>query len=102
VLVAFEDTYRAYREIAAACLRIIYDCEVETCTIGALEGEIERLRPKVVICDGLADVEEKGVFAWIELSVDPAEPTKVRLGKRRWELTNPDLQDLIEIIDQVE
>jgi hypothetical protein len=101
VLVAFEDTYRAYREIVAVGLRILHRYEVETSTIEALEGEIFRFRPKVVICYGHEDVGEEGVFGWIELSVNPAEPTKVRLGKRRWELTNPDLEELAEIIEQV-
>jgi len=100
--VAFEDTYRAYREVLAAGLRMLHHYEVETSTIEALEGEIVRFRPKVVICYGHEDVGRQDVFVWIELSVNLAEPTKVRLGKRCWELTNPDLEELAEIIEQVE
>ena len=99
---ALEDNYRAYREVLAVGLRMLYHYEVETRTIEALEGEIERFRPDVVVCYGHEDVGEEGVFGWIGLNVNPAKPTKVRLGRRRWELTNPDLEELAEIIGQVE
>ena len=102
MLVAFEDNYRAYREVVAVGLRILHHYEVETCAIETLEGEIERFRPKVVICYGHEDVGEESVFGWIGLDVNPSEPTKVRVGERRWELTNPDLEELAEIIGQVE
>jgi hypothetical protein len=101
--VAFEDDYRAYREVLAVGLRILLDrYEVATSTMGALEEEIERFRPKVVICGGPENVEAAGVLGWIELDVNPTEPTKVRLGECRWELTNPDLDALVGVLRRAE
>ena len=103
VLVAFEDDYRAYREVLAVGLRILHDrYEVTTSTIGELEEVIQRFRPDVVICGGPEDAEAADVFGRIELNVDPTERTKVRLGACRWESTNPDLEALAGIIRKAE
>ena len=76
--------------------------EATTSTIGELEEAIQRFRPDVVICGGPEDAEAADVLGWIELNVYPTEPTKVRLGACRWELTNPDLGALIEIVRKAE
>jgi hypothetical protein len=103
VLVAFEDDYRAYREVIAVGLRILHDqIEATTSTIGELEEVIQRFRPDVVICGGPEDAEAADVFGRIELNVDPTERTKVRLGACRWESTNPDLEALAGIIRKAE
>ena len=103
VLVAFEDDYRAYREVLAVGFRILHDqYEVTTSTIGELEEAIQRFRPDVVICGGPEDAEAAGVLGWIELNVDPTKPTKVRLGACRWEQTNPDLEALAGILSKAE
>ena len=103
VLVAFEDGYRAYREVLAAGLRILYDrYEVATSTVEALAEQIERFRPDVVICGGPEDAVVAGVSCWIELNVVPTEPTKVRLGESRWEQTNPELEALVGIIEKTD
>jgi hypothetical protein len=103
VLVVFEDGYRAYREVIAAGLRILHEqYEVETSTLEGLAEQLERVRPDVVICGGPEDVEGAGVSCWIELNLDPTEPTKVRLGECRWELHNPQLEMLVGIIEKAD
>jgi hypothetical protein len=102
ILVAIEDDYRAYRETIKAGLQILRP-RAETKSVGleALEEEIERFEPQVVICSGRKAVDKGGRLAWIELSLDPTSPTKISVGQRRWERTNSTLEDLLEVIDEV-
>jgi hypothetical protein len=102
VLVALEDDYRVYRETIAAVLRVLRPgAEVESTAIEALEEELERFDPQVVICNGHKEVESGIGLAWIELSLDPAVPTKISFGSCSLERTNPGLKELLEVIDEL-
>jgi hypothetical protein len=102
VLVAFEESYRIYRETIAAALRVLrLETEVKSTTLEELEGELERFDPEVVICSGHKEVEPGIRLAWIELSMDPILPTKISVGGRHFERTNPTVEDLLEIIEEV-
>jgi hypothetical protein len=102
VLVAFEESYRTYRETIAVTLRILRpEVEVKSTTLETLEGELERFDPQVVICSGHKEVESGTRLAWIELSVDPTMPTKFSVGGRRFERTNPTMEALLEVIEEV-
>ena len=102
VLVALEDDYRAYRETIAAVLRILRPhAEVESTTLEALEDELKRFDPQVVICGAHEDVEPDGRPAWIELSLDPTQPTKISVGGRYLERTSPSVEELLDVIDAV-
>ncbi len=99
---ALEDDYRAYRETLASALRVLRpSAEVESTTIEALEEELERFDPQVVICSGHKDVELRGTFAWVELSLDPTRPTRISVGGRSLERTNPTVENLLSVIDGV-
>ncbi len=100
---AFEDDYRVYRETIAAVLRVLrLGAEVESTAIEALEEELERFDPQVVICcGGHEGVEPDGRPAWIELSLDPTRPTVVSVGSCSLELTNPRVEELLEVIDEL-
>jgi hypothetical protein len=101
--VALEENYRVYRETIAIGLQILRpDIKAETATLEALEKELERFDPKVVICSGHEKVESEGIFAWIELSLDPTQPTKISVSERYLERTNPTLKELIETINEFE
>jgi hypothetical protein len=101
-LVAFEESYRTYRETIAAALRVLRpETEVKSTTLEELEGELERFDPQVVICSGHKEVESGTRLIWIELSVDPLMPTKISVGGRHFEQTNPTVEELLEIIDEV-
>ncbi len=104
VLVALEDDYRVYRETIAAVLRVLRPAaEVESTAIEALEEELERFDPQVVICCGGHEGVEPpdGRAAWIELSLDPTRPTVVSVGSCSLELTNPRVEELLEVIDEL-
>ena len=102
VLVAFEEDYRTYRETIAIGLQILRpNIEVEAVSLEALESELERSVPQVVISSGHEEEESASRAAWIELSLDPTQPSKIRVGARHLEQTNPTLRELVEIIDDL-
>ena len=102
ILVALEDDYRVYRDTITASLQILRP-RAETKSVGleALEDEIERFEPQVVICSKHKAVNLGGSIGWIELSLDPASPTKISVRGRCFEHTNPTLEDLLAVIDVV-
>jgi len=100
-LIAFEPEYRAYQGVIAAAIRVLRPhIEVETTDLDALEEEIQRLDPQLVICSrsNAADLSDR--LAWVELSMDPMQPTRVSIGGRYSERTNPTLEGLLEVIDE--
>jgi hypothetical protein len=104
VLVAFEDDYRAYREVIATGIRVLRP-SAEVCTINpaGLEVEIKHFEPQVIIStqpEAAADTYD--VPAWIELNIDPLLPSKIRVDDCRWESTNPTLDVLFDVFDKVE
>jgi hypothetical protein len=102
VLVALEDNYRLYREMLAAALRIRRaGAEVESAPLEALEEELERFDPRVIICSGSKDVKPNGGRVWIDLSLGSALPAKVITGHGGgYELANTTLERLLEVIDE--
>ena len=100
---ALEDDYRVYRETIAAGLRILRPhAEVKSVSLEAFEEDLERFDPQIVICSSHKDLESNGSRTWIELSLDPTQPTKISAGGRYLERTNPSLRELLEIIDESE
>ena len=80
ILVAFEDLYRAYREVIAASIQVLRpQLEVTSTNLAELEGELARLDPQVVISslDKPAGVGE-GV-AWAKVTIDFAPQSEVTL-----------------------
>jgi hypothetical protein len=101
--VVFEGDYRAYRDVIAAGIRILRPrVEVETADLEALEEEVARFEPQVLICSRPKPVDSGVRPVWVELPMDPTQPTKVSVGGRFCERTNPTLEELLGIIDKVE
>src|SRR5215208_3174459 len=102
VLVAIEDDYRLYREMLAAVLRIKRtDAKVQSATLESLEEELERFDPQVIICSGHKDVKSNSGRVWIELSLGSVLSARVSTGHGSgYELANPTLEGLLEIIDE--
>ncbi len=78
------------------------DTEVAAGGLDLLEGELARLDPEVVVCSRPQPAGSGVRPAWVELPLDPTRPTKVSLGGRRSESTNPTLEVLLAVIDEVE
>jgi hypothetical protein len=101
ILVALEDDYRAYREVIAAALHVLRP-HVEVATIGldTLKEEVTRFDPHVVISDLPATAGFGERLAWVQLSLDPTQPTKLWLDEGYVERKNPTLEVLLEAVDQ--
>ena len=76
--------------------------EVDTSSFEGLGESIERFDPHLVICSQPNTVDPRRRPAWIELSLDPLQPSKICVGGRYSERTNPTLDVLLEFIDEVE
>jgi hypothetical protein len=75
---------------------------VRCTSLEALEEELERFDPQVVICSGHKDLESNGSRTWIELSLDPTQPTKISAGGRYLERVNPSVSELLEFVGEFE
>ena len=102
VLVAFDEAYRAYGEfLAAAIRRARPHLEAKAVLWDALEEELHHSDPYLVICS--PPVPENPVSsreAWVELSVDPQQPSRIRLGEQRLEKLNPSLEEMLWVVDE--
>ncbi len=103
VLVAFEDDYRAYREVIAVGIRVLRPrAEVRITNSDALQEEVKRYEPHVVICDRPEVANPNNVIARINLSLDSLRPSRIRVGDPQWESTNPALDVLLGVLDEAE
>lgn len=101
ILVAIDEEYRSYREVIAGAIGAVRpQFEVASAGVGALDEELKRFDPHLVICSLPATSAES--IAWVELSLDPLQPSVVCIGGRCTEVRNPVLDTLLEVIDQVE
>ena len=103
ILLAFEDEYRAYMEAMAAALRTFRsDVEVALTDGRSLEAELERFDPQLLISSPPLPenpVDEE-LLARIELSPEPEQASRFRVGERRWEATNPTLGEILPVVDE--
>ena len=103
VLVAFEDDYRSYREVIAAGIHVLRPrTEVETAPMGELEEQIERFDPQLVVCSRPNSLASCRCAAWVELPLDPTRSTKICVAGRYSKRSNPAIDVLIAVIDEVE
>lgn len=102
VLLSFEEEYRLYMEAMAAAIREFRsDAEVAVAEAGELEAQMERFDPHLVITS--PPVPENPVderLTRVELSPDANQPSRFRVGERRWESTNPTLGEILPVIDE--
>jgi hypothetical protein len=76
--------------------------KVESAELGALGDYIERFDPQLVISTHPNSVDPGGRPAWVELSLETFQPAKVCVGGRYSERTNPTLDVLLGVIDELE
>ena len=102
VLLSFEEKYRVYGQAMAAAIRQ-FRPEVEVAVVNGedLEEEAERFDPQLVICSPPASVGPvDNRLARIELSPEPDQPSRFRVGERQWETTNPTLGEIFPVVDE--
>jgi hypothetical protein len=102
ILLSFEEKYRVYGQAMAAAIRQFRpDVEVAVVDEENLEEEAERFDPQLVITS--PPVPENPVderLARIELSPEPDQPSRFRVGDRHWESTNPVLDEIFPVVDE--
>jgi hypothetical protein len=101
--VAIEDDYRVYRETIAAGIKVLRPhVQVATVRLEALEAEMTRFDPHVVICSRPTTARPGGQVAWVELSLEPTRPSVICVGGRYSKRHNPSVDVLLEVIDEAE
>jgi hypothetical protein len=102
VLISFEDGFHAYRDTIAAAIRIVRpNAEVVTVEPVDIRETVKRIRPDVVIGSPLTMADVEGVPAWVDLSLDPAKPSRVNVNGCYSETVNPTLDKLLVVMDEV-
>ena len=103
IVIAFEDTFRAYKGALAAAIQILRpDAEVKTVELEELRGMVENFEPDIVIGSEFNEEDVRGVPGWVELSLDPTMATRIGVCGNYSEIVNPTLDKLLIIIEEVE
>ncbi|MCA1703772.1 MAG: hypothetical protein LC808_11125 [Actinobacteria bacterium] len=101
VLIATEEEHRAYREMIGEALRQMRPrVEVSVVESSEVDEKLVRLDPDVVVRGASGPLDSADCLAWIELSLEPDRPSKIRLEGRCWETANPGIADLLSVVDE--
>ena len=93
ILVAFEDVYRAYREVIAAGIHVMRpQHEVASSGLEDLQGEIARWDPLLVVCSQGKPAGISPEVAWVEAPIEAFPRTSGLMT----------LEKLLTLIDDLE
>ena len=99
VLVAIEP--RSYQEAIGAVIRDLRPrLEVRMIEPEALEAEVARSEPEVVIGYLPESATTGARIAWAEFRPYEEPAARIRAGTRRWELRDVSLEDLLFVVDE--
>src|ERR671928_642909 len=99
--VLFANAPRSYRQAMAAAIGTLRpDVEVLTRDPEALDLEVERLRPDVVVCSRVTSLVERRASVWVDLYPDGDRMATVSIAGRRTSTAGLQLEDLLSIVDQ--
>ncbi len=92
---------RSYRQAIACVLRELRPClEVAETEPGALDRELRRSVPQLVICSHATPAVQGTAPAWVELYTDHGPLSSVAIGKERSTVPEIDLADILLIVDR--
>ena len=101
VLIAIEDRHRVYREAIGEFLRTARPrLDVRLASSRALNGELRRFGPQIVVHGGPPVPIPDLLPCWVELSLDPSVATVFRTGRVSREVLNPSVRHLLAVIDE--
>jgi len=101
VLISYEESHLSYRDMVAEVIRELRpQAEVRTVYLRALEDEIERVDPHLVICSRPNTVDPGGRTAWVTLAAEPEDTSEACVAGQRRVLDNPGLDVLLGIVDE--
>ena len=102
IIVSFEEGFRAYQGALTAVIKILRpDAEVMTVEPEKIDGAARRFPPDIVIGNRFEGADLECVPAWVELSLDPTQWTRIKVNGDYSEIINPTLDELLVIIDEV-
>ena len=94
---------RSYREVIGEAIQGLRPhLEVAIVEPDALEPEIARLDPELVICSLPSIAVANGRPAWIEFHPYEQPAARIYVGSRWFELEEVELEDLLWAIDEAE
>ena len=101
VLISIEDAHRIYQEAIGEFVRMARPhFEVRVVSPRALQVELSRFGPQVVMYAGPPTPIPELLPCWVELSLDPSLPTVLRTEGVLREVVNPSLGDVLAAMDQ--
>ena len=101
ILVAVEP--RAYRSVIGRVIQVLRPhLEVAVVEPDELQAEVARLEPALVISSQPKLATSDGGPAWVELRPDEEASAKVCIGGRCARLYEPNLDDLLSVVDEAE
>lgn len=101
ILMSYEESHLSYRDVVAEVIRELRpQTEVRTVYLRALEDEIDRVDPHLVICSRPNSIDPGGRAAWITLAPEPDAVSEACVAGRRRVLDNPGLEVLLEVVDE--
>ena len=91
----------SYRQAMAAAITALRpDVDVVLGEPEALDTEVERLRPDVVVCSHVTPLVQIRVLAWVDLYPEGDRHATISIDGLRVETGGIELDDLLSIIDQ--
>ncbi len=103
VLIAYEDSYRAYGEALERAIRGLRpSVGVSLVRARQLAEEVGSLDPHLVVSGKPNTVDPGGRAAWVTLSEEPEEPSEACVGGRRAGMENPGMEELLAVLDETE
>jgi hypothetical protein len=101
VLIAYEERYHVYSDAVEDLLRRCRPhISVMNVPLEELEDQLKRFDPHLVVSSESNTVDPGGLAAWIELSPEPAEPSKFCVGGQHSKASNPSLAELLVVVDE--
>ena len=108
ILVAFEDTYRAYGDAIVRAIRNTYPRleVVAVADVRELEAEVALFDPHLVITSRSSHpaplASRRGTLSRVKLSVDPNQPSLLCVDGQGRESLNPSLEELLDVVEDTE
>jgi hypothetical protein len=103
VLIAYEERHHIYGDAVEDLLRRCRPhISVMNVPLEELEDQLLRFVRHLVVSSESNTVDPGGMAAWIELSPQPAEPSRACISGRHAEFGNPGLAMLLVVVDEAE
>ncbi len=106
VLVAFEDVRSGYSRVISRAIRQLRPgLDVRSSVLEALEWELVRFDPHVVVCSRPNGTHPSTRGAWVQIPTDDGLEDEERLARicldgEHWRTDGPPLSELLEVLDE--